>query len=56
VPKDADVVARPMLRAPPMRTIGLVWRRSAAREADYRRLADIARRILAADVREVTVT
>lgn len=56
VPKDADVVARPMLRAPPMRTIGLVWRRSAAREADYRFLANIARRILAADVREVTVT
>lgn len=56
VPKDADVVARPMRRTPPTRTIGLVWRRSAAREADYRNLAAIARQILATDVPEVSVS
>ena len=39
VAREKLVVARPFARRVPMRTIGMVWRRGTAREAEYRRLA-----------------
>jgi hypothetical protein len=38
---DPQVVARPMTSRPPTRTVGLAWRRHAARAEEYRALADI---------------
>lgn len=49
------VVDRPFLGTPPSRTIGMVWRRGSAREAEYIDLADEICAILAARAPEVTV-
>ncbi|GAB4353086.1 MAG: hydrogen peroxide-inducible genes activator [Kiloniellaceae bacterium] len=55
IPKDSDVVTRPLRRKPPSRTIGLVWRRQSARGGDYAALAAALRAILRGKVPEITV-
>ncbi|WP_147112449.1 LysR substrate-binding domain-containing protein [Tateyamaria sp. syn59] len=49
------VLARPFRGTPPSRTIGMVWRRSTAREAEYQDLGDEISEILARRAREVIV-
>ncbi len=55
VAREDLVVARPFLRRGPTRTIGMVWRRGTAREADYRRLAVDICQILRRTAPEITV-
>lgn len=55
VTREALVVARPFARRTPSRTIGMVWRRGTAREADYRKLAVDICQILKRTAPEVTV-
>lgn len=55
VPKDAQVVARPMMSKPPTRSVGFAWRRHSARGDEYKALADIIRGILRANLPDVTV-
>jgi LysR family transcriptional regulator, hydrogen peroxide-inducible genes activator len=52
---QSAVVARPFRRAPPVRLIGMVWRRSTTREEEYRFLAEMIRDILRVRAPEVTV-
>lgn len=49
------VVARPFRATPPSRTIGMVWRKGTAREADYRLLAQLICGILKRRAPEITV-
>ena len=49
------VAALPFRGTPPARTIGMVWRRSSARDGEYRELAGEIRGILQAHVNEVTI-
>jgi len=49
------VTARPLSGPQPFRTIGMVWRKRAARAAEYSELAQILRRILRDTAPEVTV-
>ena len=49
------VTARPFLGPQPFRTVGMVWRRQAARAAEYVELAQILRSILRRTAPEVTV-
>lgn len=53
-PKDAQVVARPMRSHPPLRTVGLAWRRHTARHDEFTALADLIRDILKAELPDVT--
>ena len=49
------VVSRPFAGPPPARTIGMVWRRGTAREAEFRALADQICAILRRQAPEVVV-
>jgi len=49
------VTARPLIGPQPFRTVGMVWRRNAARASDYRELAQLLRAILRRTAPEVTV-
>lgn len=49
------VTARPLTGPQPFRTVGMVWRRRAARASEYAELAQILRRILRETAPEVTV-
>ncbi len=53
-PKDAQVVARPLKRRAPERTVGLAWRRHTARHDEYMELANVIRDILQANLPDVT--
>lgn len=53
-PKDMQVVARRMRKQPPMRTIGLAWRRHSSRGPEYAALAKAMRDALRANLPEVT--
>lgn len=53
---NSDVVARPMRRKPPSRTVGLVWRRHSARSDEFASLAKAIRQVVKSDVAEVSVT
>ena len=53
-PKDMQVVARRMRKQPPMRTIGLAWRRHSSRGPEYIALANAMRDALGANFPEVT--
>ena len=55
VTREELVVARPFARRAPTRTIGMVWRRGTAREAEYLKLADDICRILKRTAPDVTV-
>ena len=55
LPKDGEVVARPLRTRPPSRTIGLVWRRHSARGEEFAALAKMVRGIIKGGVPEVTV-
>jgi hypothetical protein len=54
-PKDIQVVARPMQQQPPMRTVGLAWRRHSARSQEFFELAKAIRRVVKSSLPEVTV-
>lgn len=43
IPENSGVVVRPLADARPARTLALAWRPGAAREADYRLLAEVIR-------------
>jgi LysR family hydrogen peroxide-inducible transcriptional activator len=49
------VTARPLEGPQPFRTVGMVWRKRAARAAEYRELAQVLRAILRRTAPEVTV-
>jgi LysR family hydrogen peroxide-inducible transcriptional activator len=49
------VTARPLAGPQPFRTVGMVWRKRAARAGEYTELAQILRRILRQTAPEVTV-
>ena len=53
-PKDAQVVARPMQHQPPIRTVGLAWRRQSARGQEFLALANAIREVLKSGLPEVT--
>ncbi|NND48831.1 MAG: hydrogen peroxide-inducible genes activator [Rhizobiales bacterium] len=53
-PKDAQVVARPMRTQPPLRTVGLAWRRHSARSEEFQTLANAIRQVLKSGLPEVT--
>ncbi|MBE0532872.1 MAG: LysR family transcriptional regulator [Rhodospirillales bacterium] len=53
IPKDQNVVARPLRSRPPSRVVGMVWRRQSARAAEFSILADLFQRILSEKVPEV---
>ena len=53
--RDSEVVARPLRTRPPSRTMGLVWRRTSARAAEFSSLAGQIRGILKGCVPEITV-
>lgn len=53
-PKDPQVAVRPMRSKPPTRTVGLVWRRHAARGEEYQALASLIRGILRSRLPDVT--
>lgn len=55
VTREDLVVARPFARRPPTRTIGMIWRRRTAREAEYRKLAVDISAILKVRAPEVVV-
>ena len=55
VARESLVVARGIEGDPPKRTIGMAWRKGTAREDDFEALADLTRRILRRDAKEVTV-
>ncbi len=55
VSQDQQVTARPVHPGPPARMIGMVWRRHAARQEEFKALAALIRRILKDRVPEVTV-
>ena len=55
VAKDPQVVARPMTNRPPVRTVGLAWRRHSARGEEYIALAGLVRDILRSALPEVVV-
>lgn len=55
VAREKLVVARPFARRAPSRTIGMIWRRGTAREAEYRTLAVDICQILKKTAPEVTV-
>ena len=54
-PKDPQVVARRMQKKPPMRTIGLAWRRHSSRSPEYTSLANAMREVLRTNAPDVTV-
>lgn len=54
VPKDDEVVARPLRNRPPTRTAGLIWRRHSARSDEFATLAEVMRGIIKGGVPEVT--
>jgi len=49
------VEARPLRGTAPSRTIGMAWRKSSARDGEYRELANEIRDILRGQVTEVTI-
>ena len=53
-PKDTQVVARPMRNQPPLRTVGLAWRRHSARSREFEELAGVIREVLKSALPEVT--
>ena len=53
-PKDIQVVARPMRSQPPLRTVGLAWRRHSARSKEFEELAGVVREVLKSALPEVT--
>lgn len=53
-PKDTQVVARPMRTQPPLRTVGLAWRRHSARSEEFQSLAKAIRQVLKSELPEVT--
>lgn len=55
VPKDDEVVVRPLRNRPPNRTVGMVWRRHSARSEAFATLAEVMRGIIRSGVPEVTV-
>ncbi|WP_299394284.1 hydrogen peroxide-inducible genes activator [Pelagibius sp.] len=55
IPKDEEVVVRPLRSRPPSRSIGLVWRRHSARSDEFAALAGVMRGIVKSGVPEVTV-
>ncbi len=55
VAREEMVVARPFRGTPPSRTIGMVWRRATAREAEFRLLARIICQSLKRRAPEVVV-
>ncbi|HIC80089.1 MAG TPA: hydrogen peroxide-inducible genes activator, partial [Kiloniellaceae bacterium] len=55
IPKDDEVVVRPLRSRPPSRSIGLVWRRHSARSDEFAALAGVMRGIVKSGVPEVTV-
>ena len=55
IPKDSDVISRPLRARPPSRTMGLIWRRTSARADEFASLAGQIRGILKAGVPAVTV-
>jgi LysR family hydrogen peroxide-inducible transcriptional activator len=55
IPKDSDVIARPLRSRAPFRTIGMVWRRHSARGEEFATLAKLVRRFVKKKAPEVTV-
>ncbi len=55
VARETLVVARPMQGTPPARIIGMVWRKSSVRAAEFSALADTIRDIIATEVPEVAI-
>ena len=55
IPKDGEVVAKPMRTRPPSRTLGLIWRRYSARGDEFASLAGLVRGIVKSRLPEVTV-
>jgi len=55
VEREQLVVARPISGEAPKRTIGMIWRKEAARAAEFEALAGLTRAILGRDAPEVTV-
>lgn len=55
VARESLVVARPVAGEQPSRTIGMIWRRGSARDAEFRDLSQIVAGILTGRVPEVTV-
>jgi LysR family hydrogen peroxide-inducible transcriptional activator len=53
IPKDDDVVVRPLRTRPPNRVIGMVWREKSVRTAEFSVLVDLFQRILSEKVPEV---
>jgi LysR family hydrogen peroxide-inducible transcriptional activator len=53
IPKDQDVVVRPLRNRPLSRVIGMTWRQQSARAAEFSILADLFQRILSEKVPEV---
>lgn len=52
---DPQVVIRDLVPPPPRRLIGIAWRRSAPRRAEYRALAEIVRKEARAAIDEIVV-
>ena len=55
IPKDSEVVARPMRARPPSRTLGMIWRRYTMRSDEFAALAKQIRGIIKSRLPEVTV-
>jgi len=55
VAREQLVVARPLRDPAPKRTIAMAWRKSTARGADFRAMADLSRRVLAENAPEIAV-
>ncbi len=55
LPKDNEVVARPLRSRPPTRTIGMAWRHQSARADEFATLAEVMRGLIKGAVPEVTV-
>lgn len=53
VTREDLVVARPIRGTPPSRDIGMIWRRSSARDEELRELAGIVSAIMVRDVPEI---
>lgn len=53
-PKDTQVVVREMNAQPPLRTVGLAWRRNSARSEEFQALANAIRQVLKSELPEVT--
>ncbi len=55
IPREDDVIARPLRTRAPSRTLGMVWRRYTARAEEFVALAGLMREIIKSRLPEVTI-